>query len=199
MSFRCRRFWQAYSRALDTHPIQVKSATSFVGFLLGDAVAQAITGARTGEADSTVGLAPPAHAAGMSYDAFRTLRLVIFGMLMDGPIGHLWYTFLDSKVMPDNPKSNKAVVLKMMADQFLWAPFFSCIFFTVINGAPQNIIPDIQQKLIPVLMANYALWPVAHLINFKLIPSKQRILYINAVQIGWSAYLSNVSSRRAIA
>ena len=57
MSFRCRRFWQAYSRALDTHPIQVKSATSFVGFLLGDAVAQAITGARTGEADSTVGLA----------------------------------------------------------------------------------------------------------------------------------------------
>ena len=154
---------------------------------------------------------PPVHTAGMSYDAFRTLRLVIFGMLMDGPIGrsgplsacttaasssavacsgskpaalhvapslslnckdgaqyplhachvtwlqgspdftsciaalghlhachacaagHLWYTFLDSKVMPDNPKSNKAVVLKMMADQFLWAPFFSCVFFAVIN------------------------------------------------------------------
>ena len=294
MSLHCRRFWQAYSRALDTHPIKVKSATSFVGFLLGDAVAQAITGARTGEAISTSGLGivwsrslylhsvrcrqsfsisscrclrgtpspgchgwagqtlkvdllcrcpaqsalqclcahgvacckghtslasntPSPHAAGMSYDVFRTLRLVIFGMLMDGPIGksgwlsacttaafcncscllrlhscllcmwpllfllncrdfltvetvhrpspclrhhlaagqskstcvivtlgqshachacaagHLWYTFLDRKVMPDNPKSNKAVVLKMMADQFLWAPFFSCIFFGVIN------------------------------------------------------------------
>ena len=56
MSLHCRRFWQAYSRALDTHPIQVKSSTSFVGFLLGDAVAQAITGARTGEAASTIAL-----------------------------------------------------------------------------------------------------------------------------------------------
>lgn len=43
--------------ALDKHPIAVKSATSFFGFMIGDLIAQALTG----------------HGA---YDLFRTLRLV---------------------------------------------------------------------------------------------------------------------------
>ena len=60
-------FWGAYSKALEEHPIRVKSATSFFGFLAGDAVAQLIVGA--------------------PYNYFRTLRMVIFGILMDGPIG----------------------------------------------------------------------------------------------------------------
>ena len=34
--------------------------------------------------------------------------------------------------MPKNPKSNRAVVLKMLCDQVVWAPFFSCVFFTFI-------------------------------------------------------------------
>lgn len=47
--------------------------------------------------------------------------------------GHLWYTFLDGKVYPEDPKSNKAVISKMLCDQLLWAPFFSCVFFAVIK------------------------------------------------------------------
>jgi hypothetical protein len=61
--------WNAYSSALKTHPILVKSATSFVGFLIGDTVAQTIVG----------------HG----FDHFRTVRLVLFGMFMDGPVGKL--------------------------------------------------------------------------------------------------------------
>ena len=59
--------WASYNAALSRHPVLVKSATSFVGFLIGDLIAQAIVGA--------------------PYDGHRTLRLVLFGMLMDGPIG----------------------------------------------------------------------------------------------------------------
>ncbi|DBA87095.1 TPA: hypothetical protein ACH3X2_005269 [Trebouxia sp. C0005] len=106
-------FWGAYSKALEEHPIRVKSATSFFGFLLGDAVAQLVVG--------------------NPYNYLRTARMVIFGILMDGPIGHLWYTFLDGKVYPEDPKSNKAVISKMLCDQLLWAPFFSCVFFAVIK------------------------------------------------------------------
>jgi len=61
------RLWSAYDAALTTHPVAVKSATSFVGFLLGDLIAQSIVG--------------------LPYDARRTLRLVAFGVFMDGPIG----------------------------------------------------------------------------------------------------------------
>ena len=61
------RFWRFYNNALESHPVAVKSATSFVGFLLGDVLAQTIVGA--------------------DFDVSRTLRLVLFGMFMDGPVG----------------------------------------------------------------------------------------------------------------
>lgn len=35
-----------------------------------------------------------------------------------------------------------------------------------------------------MMVANFAIWPLAHLINFKFVPSSQRILYINSVQVG---------------
>lgn len=66
-SKRIAGFWGAYSKALEEHPIRVKSATSFFGFLFGDAVAQLVVG--------------------NPYNYLRTLRMVIFGVLMDGPVG----------------------------------------------------------------------------------------------------------------
>lgn len=58
-----------------------------------------------------------------------------------------------------------------------------------LQGHPEATIPAIQNKLIPMMLANFAVWPIAHLINFKFIPSQQRILYINCIQVG---PLSNV-------
>ena len=61
------KVWRAYNRVLHEKPILVKSATSFVGFLVGDVLAQNIVG--------------------RAFDPSRTLRLVLFGMFMDGPVG----------------------------------------------------------------------------------------------------------------
>jgi hypothetical protein len=52
-----------------------------------------------------------------------------------------------------------------------------------MQGHPEAAIPAIQNKLLPMMLANFAVWPIAHLINFKFIPSQQRILYINCVQV----------------
>lgn len=46
-------------------------------------------------------------------------------MLLDGPVGHLWYKVLDHHVCPDKPKSTKAVLLKTAADQVIWAPIMT--------------------------------------------------------------------------
>ena len=42
---------------------------------------------------------------------------------------------------------------------------------TVLQGTPALIIPTIKAKLVKTLLANYAMWPLAHIINFKFIPS----------------------------
>eukprot|EP00210_Caulerpa_lentillifera_P008644 g8244.t1 len=174
------RFWKAYLELLEDKPILVKSCTSLFGFMIGDICAQAIIGAK--------------------YDVLRTLRLTLFGILMDGPIGHCWYLFLDKNVFPETPTVPKAIVVKTALDQLVWAPFFSCVFFAfnqLLQGHPDLIIPTIKDTLVPTLTANYALWPLAHLINFKFIPSQQRILYINVVQILWTSYLSNLAAHSA--
>lgn len=63
------------------------------------------------------------------------------------------------------------------------------ISMPALQGHPEATIPAIQNKLIPMMLANFAVWPIAHLINFKFIPSQQRILYINCIQV---CPLSNV-------
>jgi protein Mpv17 len=172
------RVWNSYSRMLDERPVLVKSLTSLFGFMIGDLLAQSIVG--------------------NPYNVWRTVRLVLFGVIMDGPVGHVWYTTLDEHVWANKPKSNRAVLTKMLLDQLVWAPFFSCVFFAFIGtleGRPDKILSSIQRKLVPMLLTNYAVWPIAHIINFKYIPSSQRILYINCCQILWSAYMSNCQAR----
>lgn len=48
---------------------------------------------------------------------------------------------------PDNPRSTKAVVIKTAADQLIWAPVMTCVFFAVLKsleGHPELIWPTIQ-------------------------------------------------------
>jgi len=77
----------------------------------------------------------------------RAVRLGTYGLFLDGPIGHWWYTVLDKYVEPGDPRSTKAVLLKTAADQLVWAPVMTCVFFAVLKaleGHPELIIPTIQ-------------------------------------------------------
>jgi hypothetical protein len=60
----------AYARALETRPLATKALTSFVGFVIGDLLAQSTS--------------PGA------WHALRTLRLGLYGLLIDGPVGAKW-------------------------------------------------------------------------------------------------------------
>ncbi len=39
-----------------------------------------------------------------------------------------------------------------------------------------------QDKYVSTLLAGYTVWPLVHVINFRFIPSSQRVLYINCIQ-----------------
>lgn len=89
----------AYDRAAKSHPVPTKALTSFFGFALGDRIAQTV-------------------AAG-TFDPYRCLRLSLYGLLLDGPVGHAWYKLLDKHVCPEAPTSNKAVLIKTALDQLV--------------------------------------------------------------------------------
>jgi hypothetical protein len=57
---------------LEQNPFATKAATSLMGFMLGDVLAQNLEG------DGVLDLA-------------RVMRLGLYGFLLDGPVGHIWY------------------------------------------------------------------------------------------------------------
>ncbi len=64
---------------------------------------------------------------------------------------------LDANVEPEDSRSTKAVLIKTAADQLIWAPVMTCVFFAVLRaleGHPELILPTIQvgQFLIPSLI-----------------------------------------------
>jgi len=165
--------WEEYNRGLEVQPLFVKSLTSFVGFLVADCLAQAVTGD--------------------FLDHRRLARMLLFAILVHGPLCHFWYKLLDESVLPSRPKSPLAIALKIALDQLLFGPLFLIIFWTVLKtfeGRPYEALPLIEAKLFPTMIVGYMLWPAAHIINFRFIPSAQRVLYINLITIFWTTYLS---------
>lgn len=45
------------------------------------------------------------------------------------------------------------------------------------------------------VFGSWKVWPLAHAINFRFIPSSQRVLYINSIQIGYNCFLSFIANR----
>lgn len=74
--------------------------------MIGDLLAQSVAHA------PAAALAPPPPV-----DAARVLRLGLYGLCVDGPLGAAWYDWLEANVSPDSPRSTRAVLLKTALDQ----------------------------------------------------------------------------------
>ena len=44
-------------------------------------------------------------------------------------------------------------------------------------------------------MGSWKVWPLVHAINFRFVPSSQRVMYINSVQVGYNCFLSIIANR----
>ncbi|CAM9820067.1 unnamed protein product [Chrysoparadoxa australica] len=165
--------WDQYNQVLEEKPILTKACTSLVGFSIGDILAQKFV------------------ASGDSFDCQRLCRMAAFGFLFHGTISHFFYNKLD-EVLPG--VEALTVIKKVFIDQVLWAPIFTFIYLTwigVTSGhSPSQISDKIKNDLIKGVVGSWTVWPLAHTINFRFIPTEQRLLYINSIQIGYNVFLS---------
>jgi len=169
--------WKAYNDKLESDPLIMKMLTSFTGFLLGDILAQTCI-----------------EKKGFSWS--RLLRLSSFGFLIHGSTSHYFYGFLDGKL----PGATAGMVaLKVFIDQVLWNPIFGVMFFGYVAALERKgisyVADKVKNELMTQVTGSWKVWPIAHAINFRFIPSSQRVLYINSIQIGYNCFLSIIASR----
>lgn len=171
--------WATYNSRLACYPITTKALTSLVGFFLGDLVAQKFLGEE-----------------GAAFNWPRVARMAAFGFLIHGPTGHYFYSFLDRLIVGATPIK---VATKVAIDQILWAPVFTALFFSFLGFAEgkslDEVIDKINRDTWTAVTTSWKFWPLAHTINFAFVPTSQRLLYINALQIGYNVILSILGNK----
>lgn len=88
--------------------------------------------------------------------------------------------------------------LQVFIDQVLWAPIFTVVFFVWLGVTSGMSVGDIAKKIekdtMKAVMGSWAVWPLAHVINFKFVPTVHRLLYINTIQVFYNVFLSIIGS-----
>ncbi len=95
-----------------------------------------------------------------------------------------------------------AGIQKMLLDQLVFSPIFLGVFFTY-NGYMEGhdfigVRNKFETSYWEALRACLKLWPIVQLVNFSLVPLQFRVVFVNLVALGWTAFLSTLNSRTSL-
>jgi len=127
------------------------------------------------------------------FDFERLTRFMAYGFMM-APVQFTWFKFL-SRAFPITQKAGLGPALKMVAfDQLIFAPVGIATFFTVMTiaegGGRRAVSHKLRDMYLPTLKANFMVWPLVQIINFRIMPIQFQLPFVSTVGIAWTAYLS---------
>ncbi|KAF5377466.1 hypothetical protein D9615_005178 [Tricholomella constricta] len=182
---------RAYQHSFDTHPNITLALTGGCLNSLGDVVAQ-VTEKTLGKSDVY-----------RPYDLPRTLRFFFFGFTVSPFLGR-WNTILERwfplRTIPGSSKvSIKALSKRVACDQLILAPIGLGVFLGSMGIMERRTLPQIKEKLAdlykPAVLANWKVWPIAQLINFRYMPLPYRVPFQSGCGVFWTLYLSLLNAR----
>ncbi|XP_051129484.1 uncharacterized protein LOC127250320 isoform X2 [Andrographis paniculata] len=187
------RLWKWYQNCLATHPVKTQVISSGFIWGFGDIAAQAVTH-----------YTPKPHTH-QSHERDEELKInwkrvattTMFGLGFVGPIGHFWYEGLDrfARVrLKLQPHSFRFVATKVAADGIIFGPvdllvFFSYMGFSSGKTAAQ-VKEDVKRDFLPALILEGGVWPAVQVANFRYIPVRYQLLYVNFFCLLDSCFLS---------
>lgn len=169
------------------------------------------------------------------FDFERLTRFMAYGFMM-APVQHKWFGFLNRifPIVSGEGKGTTNALRRVAFDQFLFAPvgesgsdeqrfpvwqaltsiaglaaFFT--FMTVAEGGGKRaVVRKFQDVYLPALKANFIVWPLVQVLNFRVMPIQFQIVsaartaylyetddiqpFVSTVGIFWTAYLSLTNS-----
>ncbi|XP_077528782.1 mitochondrial inner membrane protein Mpv17-like isoform X2 [Haemaphysalis longicornis] len=126
-----------------------------------------------------------------------TSGFFVMGIAFVGPILRVWYITLERIV--GSTGGGAMVVKKVLLDQGVFTPVFIPSFLTTLGALQgrswEGIKDMVRTDYLPILKANYMLWPAAQLINFRFVPLAYRVPFASCVALVWNTYLAWKANR----
>ncbi|CAK4033992.1 probable peroxisomal membrane MPV17 and related s [Lecanosticta acicola] len=131
------------------------------------------------------------------FDFERLTRFMAYGFMM-APIQHKWFGWLSRLFPIEGGKGTTNALRRVAFDQFLFAPCGLAAFFTFMTvaegGGKRAVTKKFQDVYLPALKANFLVWPLVQVLNFRVIPIQFQIPFVSTIGIFWTAYLSLTNS-----
>lgn len=165
--------WQRYLKQLEAKPLRTKAVTAACISGISDVIAQRI-------------------GSNAPLNWRRTLAMALFGLVWSGPSNHYWQQLMERTFK--GQKSSATIVEKVALDQLLYGPVCNVLMMSyismVVDGRSAQFTRNKLQRDYPGVQVNgWKLWPLASLVNYRFVPLKLRVLFVNIVALFWSTFL----------
>ncbi|CAA2934502.1 protein SYM1-like [Olea europaea var. sylvestris] len=192
------RLWKWYQSCLAVHPVKTQVISSALIWGFGDIAAQAVTHTT----------AKKRHLQSRNEDKDfkinwrRVATTSLFGLGFVGPVGHFWYEGLDRFIklrLQLRPNSFSFVATKVAADGIIFGPLDLLVFFTYMGFSTgknaAQVKEDVKRDLLPALILEGGVWPIVQVANFRYVPVRYQLLYVNLFCLLDSCFLSWVDQQ----
>lgn len=144
----------------------------------------------------------------LSYPSFCSLLFIPFLSLSQVSTIHVIYIaysfivlcryeYLDRVIrsrLKLQPKSLKFVTAKVAADGIVFGPLDLLIFFSYMGFASGRSIDQVKEGVkrdfLPALLVGGTVWPLVQIANFRYVPVRYQLLYVNLFCLLDSSFLS---------
>ena len=207
-SWRCdgmARVWRWYQKILHQDPLRTKMLSSFVIWGGIDTLTQraeskfAESIKEVDEEHSVQGVAAGDHAQNdrsWQWDAERTARQALFGLLVNATVTHYWWGFLE-RALPS--RSNTYTLVKVALDQLVSAPLYYTVFHAytgvALGESREQIVCRVEQRLVPTLQGVWCVWPFVLFLNFKWVSVHNRLGVALCTNLIFNVFVSYIGNK----
>jgi len=182
--------WAAYQRAVIAHPVVVKAALTGATYVIGDVIAQVV---QQQQQIVQLELAPRSLRDNLlRINFWRYVRSGLAGLLFLGPLAHFYYEFV-AEALGAWP-----TLCKIALDQTAYLALYNTVYYLVLGrlaGRPLvQVARQYSEQFWQLLRAGWRLWPFVGVITYTFIPTAHRVLFVDVVEIAYSAILSQLTT-----
>ncbi|XP_075970088.1 mpv17-like protein [Anticarsia gemmatalis] len=126
-----------------------------------------------------------------NYDWWRSARYGLYGSCYVAPTLYSWLTIANI-MWPGN--SIRAGIIKTFVETLTYTPFAMCSFYfgmSILESKPfHEAVAEVEAKFLPTYKVGASIWPAVAMINFCLIPPRNRVPFISMCSLVWTCFLA---------